>query len=87
MEEEEEGLWALKGIREDQPGKDQQTQLTWTLGTLRVRTTNQRTYRAGPRPPHTYVADVQLGLHMDPEQLEQGLSLKLLPVHGICSSS
>ena len=37
--------------------------------------------------PHTYVADVQLGLHLGPEQLERGLSSKLLPVHGICSYS
>ena len=28
--------------------------------------------QAGPRPPHTYVADVQLGLHVGPEQLERG---------------
>ena len=34
---------------------------------------------AEPRPPCTYVADVQLGLHVGPEQLEQGLSQKLLP--------
>jgi hypothetical protein len=27
---------------------------------------------AGPRPPSTYVADVQLGLHVGPEQLEKG---------------
>ena len=31
--------------------------------------------------------DVQLGLHVGPEQLEQGLSQKLLPVHAISSSS
>jgi hypothetical protein len=30
---------------------------------------------------------VQLGLRVGPEQLEQGLSQKLLPVCGICSSS
>jgi hypothetical protein len=30
--------------------------------------------QAGPRPLHTYVADVQLGLHVGPEQLEQGYS-------------
>ena len=29
---------------------------------------------------------MQLGLHVGPEQLEQGLSQKLLPAHGICSS-
>jgi hypothetical protein len=28
-------------------------------------------------PPHSYVADVQLGLHAGPELLEQGLSQKL----------
>jgi hypothetical protein len=43
--------------------------------------------QAGPRPPRTYVAGVQLDLHVGPEQLEQGLSQKLLPVCGICSSS
>jgi hypothetical protein len=38
---------------------------------------------AGPRPP---CSDVQLGLHVGPEQLEWELSEKLLPVHGICST-
>ena len=42
---------------------------------------------AGPRPPHTYVADVQLCLRVGPEQLEWELSLKLLPVCKICSPS
>ena len=28
--------------------------------------------QAGPRPPHSYVADVQLSLHVDPKQLERG---------------
>jgi hypothetical protein len=42
---------------------------------------------AGPKPPCTYLIDVQLGLHAGPEQLEQWQSQKLLPVHGICSSS
>ena len=41
----------------------------------------------GPRPSHSCVADVQLGLHVDPKQLEQWLWQKLLPAHGICSSS
>ena len=43
--------------------------------------------QAGPRPPRTYVADVQLDLHVGPEQLEQGLSQKLLLIREICSSS
>jgi hypothetical protein len=30
---------------------------------------------------------VQLGIHVGPKQLEQGLSQKLLPACGICSSS
>jgi hypothetical protein len=42
---------------------------------------------AGPRPPHSYVADVQLGLYVGPEKLEQGLSQKLLPVCEMCSCS
>jgi len=42
---------------------------------------------AEPRPPCIYVADVQLGLYVGPTQLEQGLFQKLLPGHGICSSS
>ena len=36
----------------------------------------------GAGPPCSYVADVQLGLHMGPKPLEQGLSQKLLPVRG-----
>ena len=48
--------------------------------------TNGHTW-TGPKPPHTDVTDVQLGLHVDPEQLERGLSQKLLPVYGICCSS
>jgi hypothetical protein len=45
---------------------------------------------AGPRSLRTYVAGIQLGLHVGPEQLEWGLPQKLLPVrgiYGICSSS
>jgi hypothetical protein len=34
-----------------------------------------------------YVADVQFGLHVGPEQLEQGLYQKLLPVHRTYSTS
>jgi hypothetical protein len=43
--------------------------------------------QARPRPPGSYVADRQVGLHVGPEQLEQGLCQKLLPVHRICSFS
>jgi hypothetical protein len=38
-------------------------------------------------PSYTYVAYVQLGLHVGPKQLEQGLSYKLLPVCGVHSSN
>ena len=46
------------------------------------------------QPKNTYGLDLGLptfmyllDLHVGPEQLEQGLSQKLLPVCGICSSS
>jgi hypothetical protein len=42
LEGKDEGLWAPKGIRI--PQEDQWSQLTWSLGALRVWTTNQRTY-------------------------------------------
>ena len=38
-----------------------------------------------PLPLLTYVADEQLRYYMGPKQLEQRLSLKLLPVCGMCS--
>ena len=43
--------------------------------------------QTGPRPPCTYVADVQFGIQVGPKQVEQRLSQKLLPVCGICSSN
>ena len=39
---------------------------------LELELTNKEHLQAEPRPPHTYVADLQLGLHVGPEQL--GLS-------------
>jgi hypothetical protein len=68
------------------PQEDQQSQLTWTLRAETEPPTKEQT-QAGSRPPHTYVADVQLSLHLGPKKLEWGLSQKLLPVHGMCSSS
>ena len=41
---------------------------------------------AGPRTMPTFVADVQLKIHVGGEQLEQGVPQKLLPVNGRCSS-
>ena len=43
------------------------------LGLLEVEPKTEEHIQAGPRPPCTYVADVQLGFHVGPE-LEQGLS-------------
>jgi hypothetical protein len=47
---------------------------------------NKEYLLAEPRTPHTYVADVELGLHRGAEQLEYGLSQKLLPICRISSS-
>ena len=69
------------------PQEDQQSQLTFTLGISASEPPTKEHTQAGPRSPCTYVTDVQLGLHVVPEQLEQGLSQKLLPVCEICSSS
>jgi hypothetical protein len=79
MEEWGKGLRALKGKRT--PGRPAES--TWTFGVSETEPPAKQHRQAGPSPPHTYVADAQLGLHVGPEQLEQELSLKLLSVHGI----
>jgi hypothetical protein len=66
------------------PQEDQESQLAWTLGGSQRQNQQPKTI---PRPPCTYVTDVQLGLHVGPEQVEWGLSQKLLSVSGIYSSS
>jgi len=43
--------------------------------------------QARPRPLYTYVADMQLGFHVGPKQLEQVLSQKLLVICWIYSTS
>jgi hypothetical protein len=40
-----------------------------------------RGQQVGPRPPPTYVADVQLGLHVGPEQLGVGAYPKSSYLH------
>jgi hypothetical protein len=55
-------------------------------GLSEIETPTKEHILAEPRPPHTYVADVQLGLHVGPKQIEQGLSQKLLPMHAIYST-
>lgn len=72
MEEYKEGLWVHKAI--ELHGKTN-SQLSWALRALREETTNQRTRMVGLRPFRTYDTDMQLVLHVVPEQLEQGLSL------------
>ena len=62
---------ALKRI--GTPEEDQQSQLTWILG-LSLNHQLKNIHWLGPMPPRSYVADVQLGLHVGPEQLEWGLS-------------
>ena len=82
MGEQEEGLWAPKGKGTLQEDQESTNLHPWGLSESQPPTKDHA--QAGPRPPHTYVADVQLGLHVGPEQLELGLSQKLLPVHRIC---
>lgn len=48
---------------------------------------NKEHKQAEPRQPSTYVADVQLGFQVGLEQMEWGLSQKLLPAYGICSTT
>jgi hypothetical protein len=67
--------------------EDKQIRLTWILGLSEFEPPTKGHAWFGPRPPCTYVADVKLALFVNPKQLEQGLSLKLLPVHGLYSST
>ena len=78
----EEGLQGPKG--------DRKTNRIIKLGPLRFSESEPPTKehtQAGPRSPCTYITDVQLGLHVGLEPLKPSLSQKLLPVHGIYSSS
>ena len=81
MEEQEERLQALWRI--ETPWEYKESQLTWTLGLSESEAQTKEHSQARPRPPCTYVASIQLSLHVGPEQLNQGLSQKLLIVHGI----
>jgi hypothetical protein len=80
MGEQEEGLWAPKG--KGTPQEDQESTNLHPWGLSESEPPTKEHAQAGPRPPRTHVADVQLGLHVGPEQL--GLSQKLLPVCRIC---
>ena len=64
------------------PHEGQHSHLTWT-----VRGSQTLNHQPDLAPPYTqtYVADVQLGLHVGFPTTGVRLSLKLLPVCGICS--
>lgn len=69
MEEEEEGLWAQKRVGTLQ---DNSTNLDyWGCQRLNHQPKGEHT-QARPRPRHTHVDDVQLGLHVGLEQLDRG---------------
>jgi hypothetical protein len=69
--------------------EDQQSQLTESTSPIR----GSQRLNHQPKSKHglhlaltcTYTADVQLGLHVVPQHLEQGLSLNLLPVDPVAS--
>ena len=65
MEELAEGLKALTEM--GTPQEHQQIQLTWTPGSSqRLSHQPKSTHGLDQRPPSTYVADVQLSLHVGP---------------------
>ena len=68
------------------PQEDQQSQLIWTLQLSESETPIKEHTKAERRTPCTNITDVQLDFPVGPEQLEWGLSSKLLPAHEICST-
>ena len=81
MEELREGLKTLKGILSFTGRITESTNLDpWGLPETELPTTTEHTW-AGPRLPGTYVSS-SVSMWVFP-QLEQELSLKLLPVCGI----
>ena len=64
--------------------EDQQSQLTWTLGSSQRLNHQPKCIQGLGLGLFTCVADVQLGLHVDPKQLEQWLWQKLLPAVMVC---
>jgi hypothetical protein len=85
MEEFREELRAMKGI--GTPQEDQQSPLTWTLGgSQRLNHQPKNIFGLDLAPNTNICSNVQLHLCVGPKHLKgAGLSLKLLPVHGICS--
>jgi hypothetical protein len=84
IEELGEELWAPKEI-----GRPTESTNLGPWGTKETEPPSKEHIETGPRPrypspqpPHTHTADVQLGLHVGPEQLEQELSQKLLMTVG-----
>jgi hypothetical protein len=86
IEELVEGLRAPKRI--ETPLKDQQSQLTWTLGAFRDWTTNQRVHSLSIDLPLPHICSRCAGWSScGPWTTGAVPSPKLLPVCGICSSS
>ena len=75
MEELGKGFMALVEIWTQL--KDQQGQLTWTTGSYQGLTTNQKAYRSCIRTYGTYVANVQLSLHVSTPKCGTGAILKI----------
>ena len=79
--EEQEGFQGLKGDRNATERSTESTKSPGLLGISEIEPLAKNHTCAGPSSPATtYVADVKLGLHVGPEQLEQGLSQKLFVV-------
>ena len=65
-------MQALKGI--GTPQKTNRVNLPGPVVLSESEPPTNKHIQAGSRPLHTYDVDMQLGLHVGPEQLEYGLS-------------
>jgi len=72
---------------EELPRKTNKVNQPEPLGFSESEPPNKGHTESETRPPCTSLAYLKLGLHVGPEQMEQGLPQKLIPVHGICSST
>jgi hypothetical protein len=71
-------MGALKVI--GTPHKCQKSQLPWTFEGSETEPLTKEHKKVGPRSPQTYVADVQLGLHVGPPTTRAGA----VPKAGVC---
>lgn len=89
MQESEEGLQAVEEIGTPQDDQRSRSQKTWNVG---AEPPTEDHPWAGAislslSPMHMCIEDMQVDLHVDPKQMEQGRPQKLSPVCGICSPS